>query len=199
MSLDKYGTGQDPYCLENSNTLINRLGIYSEKELQDVELQLTEIAALDIDFCPPPYDLNYLCELHRMLFGDIYTWAGDIRSIDISKGDTRFCNCNRIEAEANKQFEKLKEAGYFENDCRESLIAHTAELYIELNMTHPFREGNGRAQRILFEHIIINSGYEFSLDDVSENEWIQANIAGVDCNYDPMAKIFDRCIGDTLE
>ena len=66
-------------------------------------------------------------------------------------------------------------------------------------MTHPFREGNGRAQRILFEHIIINSGYEFSLDDVSENEWIQANIAGVDCNYDPMAKIFDRCIGDTLE
>ena len=56
-----------------------------------------------------------------MLFGDMYTWAGDIRSIDISKGDTRFCNCNRIEAEANKQFEKLKAAGYFENDCRNYL------------------------------------------------------------------------------
>lgn len=66
-------------------------------------------------------------------------------------------------------------------------------------MAHPFREGNGRAQRILFEHIIINCGYEFDLENVTQNEWIAANIAGVDCNYTPMTAIFDRCIGQQFE
>jgi cell filamentation protein len=92
----------------------------------------------------------------------------------------------------------LADANYFEDESREMLVAHAAQLYIELNMTHPFREGNGRAQRILFEHIIINCGYEFSLDDLTEEEWLQANIAGVNCNYEPMTNIFDRCIGSEL-
>lgn len=196
MSLDKYGAGQDCYCYEGSSVLINLLGISDDKELQDAELGLTELAALDIDFAPPPYNLDYLCNIHRKVFEDIYVWAGKIRSIDISKGDTRFCNCTRIVAEANKQFQTLANANYFEDDSREELVAHLAELYVELNMTHPFREGNGRAQRILFEHIVINCGYEFSLDNVEEDEWIQANIAGVHCNYEPMKIIFNRCIGN---
>ena len=199
MPLDKYGAGQDPCCLENSNVLINKLGIADEEELQEAEQQLTELGALDIDFNHPPYDLNYLCELHQKLFGDIYGWAGEIRSIDLTKGGTRFCTCSRIMAEADKQFKTLAAAHYFEDDSREMLVAHAAQFYVELNMTHPFREGNGRAQRILFEHIIINCGYEFSLDDLSEEEWLQANIAGVNCDYEPITRIFDRCIGSELE
>lgn len=199
MPLDKYGTGQDPYCLDNSNVLINKLGITDEEELEEAEQQLTELAALDIDFSHPPYNLNYLLKLHRKLFGDIYGWAGDIRSIDLAKGDTRFCNCSRIMVESDKQFQVLADANYFEDDSREMLVAHAAQLYVELNMTHPFREGNGRAQRILFEHIIINCGYEFSLNALSEEEWLQANIAGVNCDYGPMTRIFDRCVGSELE
>jgi len=194
MPQDKYGTGQDPYCLENSTVLINELGITDAKELETAEQQLTELAALDIDFQPPPYDLDYLRELHRNLFGDIYGWAGELRSIDLVKGDTRFCSCQRIAAEATKQFESLAAANYFEGDSRQDLVAHAAEFYVELNMSHPFREGNGRVQRILFEHMIINCGYEFSLGGISEEEWVQANVAGMNCNYRPMRKIFDRCI-----
>jgi cell filamentation protein, protein adenylyltransferase len=199
MSRDKYGTGQDPYCLDNSDVLINSLGISDAGELADAEQQLTELAALDIEFCPPPYDLNYLCQIHRALFGDIFDWAGKVRSIDLSKGDTRFCHCHRIEIEANKQFTALAAANYFQGDTRDELITHVAELYTEINMIHPFREGNGRAQRVLFEHLIINCGYEFSLEGVSEDEWIRANIAGVNCDYGPMTNIFARCIGDSLQ
>lgn len=199
MALDKYGTGQDPYSLGNSSVLINKLGITDEKELEEAEQQLTELAALDIDFCHPPYNLIYLRELHRKLFEDIYEWAGELRSIDLAKGDTRFCNCNRIVAEADKLFGALATDNYFEDDSREALVTHAAKFYVELNMTHPFREGNGRAQRILFEHLIINCGYEFSLGDITEEEWIQANIAGVSCHYEPMIKIFDRCVGNALE
>jgi len=199
MTVDKYGTGQDSYCYEDSDVLKNLLGITDDNELQEAEQGLTELAAMDIDFSTPPYDLDYLCNIHREVFEDIYEWAGEIRSIDISKGDTRFCNCTRIVPEANKQFQGLADANYFEDDSREELVAHVAELYVELNMTHPFREGNGRVQRILFEHIIINCGYEFSLEDVDAEEWIQANIAGVQCNYEPMIRIFGFCIGNELE
>ena len=198
MAVDKYGTGQDSYCYDGSTVLRNKLNIIDEDELQKAEQVLTELSALDIELKPPLYDLSYLCGIHQQLFEDVYEWAGQIRTVDISKKHTRFCNCNRIEPEADKLFQGLDYANYYTDDSRQQLVAHIAELYAEINMIHPFREGNGRAQRILFEHIVINCGYEFSLASVTEKEWIEANIAGADCDYKPMEKIFDRCIGDSL-
>lgn len=65
-------------------------------------------------------------------------------------------------------------------------------------MIHPFREGNGRAQRILFDHIIVNAGYEISWWAVQEGEWIQANIDAVVCDCRAMTEIFERCIGQPI-
>jgi len=74
----------------------------ADDELAEAERELTAIAADEIDFNPPPYSLDYLQSLHRYLFQDIYDWAGEIRTVDISKDDTRFCTVTRIEAEAEK-------------------------------------------------------------------------------------------------
>ncbi|MNT81573.1 putative adenosine monophosphate-protein transferase fic [compost metagenome] len=65
-------------------------------------------------------------------------------------------------------------------------------------MIHPFRDGNGRAQRILFEHLIINAGYEISWWPVEEGEWLRANIEAVFCDYDALVRIFERCIGRSI-
>jgi cell filamentation protein len=65
-------------------------------------------------------------------------------------------------------------------------------------MVHPFRDGNGRAQRILFEHLIINAGYEISWWAVEADEWTRANIAAVACDYQPLIDIFERCIGQQI-
>ena len=65
-------------------------------------------------------------------------------------------------------------------------------------MIHPFREGNGRAQRILFDHIIINAGHEISWWEVEESEWIQANVDAVVRDYQLMTEIFQRCIGQAI-
>ena len=69
-----------------------------------------------------------------------------------------------------------------------------AEYYCEFNMIHPFREGNGRVQRLFFEHLALSAGYDFDWADVNQVEWIQANIDGVDVNYGSMANIFKRII-----
>ena len=198
MVLDKYGTDDDPYCYPGSNVLQNLLNIEDDDELAEAEAELTELAVEEIEFDSPPYDLNYFQSLHRQVFADVFEWAGELRSIDMSKGTTRFCTCKRIAPEANKLFQRLADENYFEGYEREAFVAAIAAFYIELNMVHPFREGNGRAQRLLFEHIIINAGFEFDLEGITQQEWVAANIAGVSCDYEPITALFDRCIGASL-
>ncbi|MDT4853357.1 putative adenosine monophosphate-protein transferase fic [compost metagenome] len=196
--VDKYGVGQDPYCYPGTSVLRNRLGLTSDEALNEAERTFSAIAASEIEFIPPPYDLASLKRIHRQLFQDIYDWAGELRTVDISKGCTHFCNVTRIEPEAEKIFSRLANANWFEGLSRHDLVAAAAELFGDLNMTHPFRDGNGRAQRILFEFIIVNAGYELSWWEIEEGEWIQANINAVVCDYNALIRIFDRCIGQPI-
>lgn len=103
MALDKYGTGDDPYCYTGSDVLRNLLNIEDSEELAEAEKEITLLAVQNIEFDSPPYDLEYLQNIHRQVFEDIYEWAGELRTIDMSKGGTRFCTCNRIVPEANKR------------------------------------------------------------------------------------------------
>ena len=86
------------------------------------------------------------------------TIGGELRTVDISKGGMHFCNVTRIEAESTKLFRRVASADWFEAVARSDLVVAVAELHGDLNSIHPFRDGNGRAQRILFEHLIINAG-----------------------------------------
>ena len=171
----------------------------ADDELAEAERELTAIAADEIDFNPPPYSLDYLQSLHRYLFQDIYDWAGEIRTVDISKDDTRFCTVPRIEAEAEKIFARLAQDRWLEHYERADLIAAVAEYYGDINMLHPFREGNGRAQRLMFEHLIINAGYEISWWEVEPEDWRLGNIDAVACDYRRLEAIFDRCIGRRIQ
>ena len=89
--LGKYGVGQDPYCYPGSSILRNRLDLLDEARLHQAERELSEIAVGNLPLFPPPYDLDRLQHIHRILFGDIYDWAGELRSVNIQKGDTLFC------------------------------------------------------------------------------------------------------------
>ena len=118
---------------------------------------------------------------------------------DIAKGGTRFCNIHRMEPESAKLFERLRRAQWYEGFERMELVRLVAQLFGDLNVIHPFREGNGRAQRILFEHIIINAGHQISWWEAEPGEWVQANIDAVLCDYRALESIFERCIGRGIE
>lgn len=195
---DKYGSGQDKYCYHGSDVLKNRLNIKNFDLLVLAEKDITDISANLIEFSLPPYDLNYLCSIHRQLFSDIYDWAGELRDIDISKMDTRFCTVNRILPESDKIFSSLAKQNYLEGLERPALVKWAAEYYGEINMLHPFRDGNGRAQRILIEHIVVNAGFEIDWTDIQTDEWLAANIDSVVCDYRKLAKVFDHCIGKEI-
>ena len=102
------------------------------------------------------------------------------------------------EATLERAERKLTEFAFFINLPKNRLIEKVAEFYTDVNVLHPFRDGNGRVQRILFEHLILNCGYSISWQQVSRQEWIYANIEGFNGRNSAMAKIFARCIGDEI-
>ena len=69
-----------------------------------------------------------------------------------------------------------------------------AHYYCELNVIHPFRDGNGRAQRLLFEVISINAGYELRWEPIRREEWVDANIAAYNCRLDKLTALLDRAL-----
>lgn len=192
--MDKYGTGQDPYCYEATDILKNNFDIKDDATLKEAEREITTVAMSKIRFSEPPYNFDTLKKIHKTLFIHLYDWAGSVRRIDISKDDTRFCSTDRIEPEANKIFKVLQENSYYNNLSRDEFIIKIAELYGDLNMIHPFREGNGRAQRLLFDNIALNAGYIINWGLASKKEWINANISGAICNYSPLQMIFKKAI-----
>ncbi|WP_433738161.1 Fic/DOC family protein [Pseudomonas putida] len=196
--VDKYGVGQDPYCYPNSGVLRNLLNIQDEEQLQKAERELSEIAVSNFRLLPPPYDLNLLQHIHKTLFADVYEWAGLRRTVNNRKDDTLFCAAERIDPEAGKIFKIMERASWFVGTNKAELVKNIAESYGDLNVVHPFREGNGRAQRILFEQIIINAGFAVDWWLIKDAAWVPANIAAVACDYRGLEAIFEHCIGDPL-
>lgn len=195
---DKYGVGEDAYCYPGSAVLRNKLDIRDEPTLSEAEQQLSAIAADNVEFSPPPYGLVYLQGIHQVLFCDLYEWAGQLRTVGMAKQDTRFCQPQFMEAQAGNIFKGMAAQNWFEGLCRTDLISAVAETYSDINVIHPFREGNGRAQRILFEHLIMNAGFEISWWGIEKEEWIDANIAAYHCTLGPMQQVFEKCIGNPL-
>lgn len=192
--LSKYGTGNDPACYLGSHVLINLLNIRDAEELADVEQNLTAARAATFEPEFTRFNLSTLQAVHFHLFQDVYPWAGALRTVELSKGSTRFCVAAYIEAEASKLFQKLALAAYLVDLCPSDFIAAISHYYCELNVIHPFREGNGRAQRLFFELLAINAGYGLDWSGVESDEWLNANIAGYAGELGPLQTLFTRIV-----
>lgn len=195
---DKYGVSGDSGCYPGTAVLMNKLDLRDPDVLAEAEAEFAASAVEHIEIDAPPFDFDYLCRLHGELFNELYNWAGQPRSVDVSKGQTRFCTASRIIPEANRLLDRLAERDNFFDLDRPCLVRQVAELYGDLNVVHPFREGNGRAMRLFFEHLILVCGYGVRWEPISKQEWLEACIAAVGCDYAPLAAVFDRCIGPLL-
>lgn len=129
-------------------TLENKLGITDSQELARAEeriskqkaLALFESGALDQ---MAPGTFAALAQIHRALFVDIYDFAGDLRTVNIAKGHFRFASALYLEA-AVAEIERMPQNNFDE------IVAQ----YVEMNVAHPFREGNGRSMRIWLDQML---------------------------------------------
>lgn len=192
---DKYGVAEDKYCYPGTDVLINLLDIKDADLLAEAEVAFT--AERYKTYTSNCTDINHFTfahfkELHHHLFQDLYDWAGKVRDVDISKGGTRFCTFTRIEPEAEKLFSQLPKLESFSE--RDDFLDGVADSFCEINLLHPFREGNGRVQRFFFEEMLFVLGYDVTWPKISREQWLDANIAGVNLNLAPLKDIFDQAL-----
>lgn len=155
----------DPYFDKNIGDLKNLLGVKSSEELKKVEPQIVfanelELASVDI---PRTNDFNELLLIHKQLFKGVYDWAGQIRSVDIKKNNADaefFLIVGKINTAADYVFAELDKERNLQGLPKDEFINRLAYFYDQLNYIHPFREGNGRAQRVFWTRLAKDANYE---------------------------------------
>ena len=195
-----YDYGEDTiYCYPGTNVLKNKAGITNTKDLNDFERGITFL--MDAKFNGYPFkgklDFNYVKQLHKFLFEQIYDWAGEIRKVDISKGNT-FCLHELIEVNADMLFQELENENYLYDLDADALAERMAYYLGDFNAIHPFREGNGRAQRLFFRELASRNGYVLDFNDITRTEMIKASDAAFHKNYEPLRKIIAKSLSKKI-
>lgn len=119
--MDKYyyeykDDGDVKYCYQGTQVLVNKLDIRNGKKLSKAEREISIVkAAVLADAITGNFDLVYLKSIHKFLFEDIYDWAGEIRTVDIAKGNI-FCLVQFIEIQFSELYEKLKQDNFLKGE-----------------------------------------------------------------------------------
>ena len=182
-------------CYEGTTCLVNKLGIRDEKKLAEIEAQITFAKAVMLEETPidNDYGFEHFKKIHEFLLCDLYEWAGQVRTVDILKKRTKFLDAASIESIGTKCFAKVKD-GYFENLSFDEFVKRIAEFYNDVNYIHPFREGNGRTQRIYFAQLIRHYGYDINFADVDTDELMIATIQASSGVMDFLVEFFENSI-----
>lgn len=184
------------YCYNNSNVLINKLNIKDFKKLQIYEAKITAAKLLSLrqKGIIGNFDVQHLNAIHTYLFEDIYPFAGKFRNENIAKGVFRFAEWEYIESELNNLLTKLKNENYLEGISKENLANRLAFYLSELNVLHPYREGNGRTIREFIRELALKNKYVLNLSKVSPKDFLDASMKSiVDTNF------LERLIYECLE
>ncbi|WP_375640346.1 type II toxin-antitoxin system protein adenylyltransferase VbhT [Bartonella sp. MM55XZML] len=176
--MEKYKGSGDSYTDPETGVMYNRLGIKDKATLQRVESTITYVKSFEFVHTPigGKFDLDYMKEIHRRLFGDIYEWAGEIRSIDITKGGCLFAYHHQIESYAPKITQQLAKEQYLRGLDADKFSQRAGYYMGEINALHPFREGNGRTQREFMVQLAREAGYHINWKGIERQEMTRASI-----------------------
>lgn len=182
-------------CYEGTTCLVNKLNIREEKKLAEVEaaIVLGKAALLEQRPVQGSFDFSHYKRVHYFLFCDLYDWAGQVRKVELSKKGTVFVPANEIERCAGAAFARLRS---FRADglSHRELAEAVAEFYHTVNLLHPFREGNGRAQRAFFAQWTRRLGCRLDLTATDPDEFMVATIYAAQGVTDQLIHCFDRML-----
>jgi cell filamentation protein len=186
-----YEVADDTYCYPGITVL--KLDIRQQELLDEFETEMTDLRAAE----PLPsgnLDYEHYRNIHRHLFQDVYNWAGEPRSVPISKGGNPFCYPEHIEAQANELFGQLADANCLQGLSKEDFAKQAAHFLAELNAIHPFREGNGRAQLTFLTLLAEQVGHSLNHDRLDPIRVMDAIIASFGGDEGPMKDILTDLI-----
>jgi cell filamentation protein len=171
-----YGAFDDPYLYPGTTVLRNLLDIRDAKVLESYEVEISRLRSWE-RVPEGQFDPTHYCAVHRHLFGDVYAWAGEYRTVRIAKGETMFCYPENIAAQMDTLFRGIEGGARFRDLTLEEFVTRLAEFLAELNAIHPFREGNGRTQLSFAGLIGVAFDQPLELTRVNPRSFLRAMVA----------------------
>lgn len=178
---DIYETYNSKYCYPGTTILKNKLNIMNIEKLQIYEAKITAAKSLGLrkKGITGDFDVKHIKQIHKYLFEDIYPFAGEFRTENIAKGEFRFAQSEYIEPELENLLNKLKKENYLEGLDKKELAIKLSYYLAELNVLHPFREGNGRTNREFIRQLALKNGYQLDLKKAKAEEILEASIESI--------------------
>lgn len=184
----------DAYVYPDTAVLRNKADIREQAALEAFEADACAVRMLELIDNPIQgvFDLKHLCAIHRYLFQDVYDWAGEIRTVDISRGASRFANFGLIEGYLGQQLNGLAKENFLKDTTPDGFVAGLAHYMSEINAAHPFREGNGRVQRLFCSQLADQAGYFIDFEKVTQARMYEVMIASFNGNEKPLADLLNE-------
>lgn len=190
----------DPYIDPETGLLRNKVGARTRVALDDAEGDLAFARLVQLmDHPPKPTgDLGELCSIHRHLFQDVYEWAGQLRTVDVRKnveGAEFFLPVSMIARAAGHAAEQLHDDNSLYGLDRDRFIDRLAYHYEQFNYVHPFREGNGRTQRVFWGRLARDAGWQLDWRGVhgSTND-LACRAAAQQGDFEPLRDMFSEIV-----
>ena len=190
--MPNYTYSDDPH-----SAIKNKLGAGTHDELDRLEgayIAAREVELMENRPITGNFDAAHLKAIHRHIFQDVFEWAGHTRDEKETLSDgtvatepllrkidgNLFIVAPMIPAALDALAEKLRTAAYLRGLPREEFAEHAADIMVDINAAHPFRDGNGRTQRVFMRVLAERAGHEIDFSVVSRARMIQASMAAND-------------------
>lgn len=175
-----YDAINSKYTYKGTDVLKNKLEIKDEKLLKEYEARIVafRIATINSQKLPKGYTPERLKFIHKYLFEEVFYFAGEYRQENITKGNFRFSEYEYIEDNIKRIFasiniEELKQLPF------NKFVTRISYIMTELNVLHPFREGNGRTIRELVREICFDCGYVIDWYEINHDDILRASMKAV--------------------
>jgi cell filamentation protein len=188
----------DPYLYPGTDVLKNLRGFRDPALLDRFEAGAAARRLVELTKAPVKgrFDTAHLREIHRRIFQDVYAWAGQFRTVNISKDGHLFGAASFVEQALADVLHRLSSEKHMQGSNLDTFIDRAGFYLGEINAAHPFREGNGRTQREFIREIGLKAGFAIDWSRITREEMIEASrtsfLAG---DSSGLRTLIRKCIG----
>lgn len=188
--MSRYAAADDD-LYPGTTVLRNHADIRNQTDLEAFEADATAVRMLELLEQPIAgrFDFDHLCAIHRHLFQDVYPWAGETRTVDISRDRSRFANASRIRPYLEPVLACLPAENWLRGLQPELFVARLAYYMSEINATHPFRDGNGRTQRVFCALLAEQAGYFLDFESLDQGRIYRVMIDSFNGDDQPLREL----------
>jgi cell filamentation protein len=187
---------QDPYTYKGTSVLVNSRDLRDAGAARLFENDRVQRRSSELPdhVRKGAFDAVHFRAIHQHLFQDVYSWAGEFRTVNLSKAQSSFARADTLDGYGQRIFDALAKEDHLRGLDKTTFVLKLTSYYAEVNAWHPFREGNGRTTRMFFEQVARNAGYRLDLRQIDKAEWNHAAERGHHGDLQPLKDIFSKAV-----